>query len=453
MRNFLSPQVSREFTPEHSTLLRRPRARSDYFRPDASRDTRSRRSFDTAVSSSKSADTTLERNDSTMSTTATVCVPMVARRHRATSIDIQRHGEKHRSLPSELPYLKSQPSLIDDLADYVLPSAASEGLPRRVWATSPTSSVPSISVTSSPTTGHALPSVLEATSDIDRNSSQSMSQSAIAHNDTAGRSAPPRQQDSTETIAPTRSQDDPVRWRANSIGPERTPSLQSTHSSMLTPLSPTSLANVSNFVDEEPIRRPSSQRPSQRLAKRMSHASSSRSYIASPSPTIATIAEPTPPSISTEKEVVSQEVIPAPVPPSSPRSITNDASQPIPANTTEVAEELGDDDVVLSVLRRRLRKQNNVKKMAEDLVRAKDAGESTPTEGQSPVVQTEGRPTIAAAGNSLSQTTSTVHVRDEAYLVPSNDSQVSLASKPMSAQAKRREATRRRMQLAFSESV
>jgi hypothetical protein len=453
MRTFLSPQVSREFTPEHSTLLRRPRARSDYFRPATSRDTRSRRSFDTAVSSSKPADTTIERNDSTMSTTATVCVPMVARRHRATSVDIQRHGEKQRSLPSELPYLKSQPSLIDDLADYVLPSAASEGLPRRAWAASPTSSVPSISVTSSPTIGHTLPSVLEATSDTDRNVSQSMSQPVVKYNDTPGRPAPPQQQDSTETLAPTRNQEDLVLWRANSIGPERTSSPQSAHSSMLTPLSPTSLVNVSNFVDEEPIRRPSSQRPSQRLSKRMSHTSSSRSYIASPSPTVATIAEPTPLSVSTEKEVVSQEAVPAPVPPPSPRTVTDDASQLIPASSTEVAEELGDDDVVLSVLRQRLRKQNNVKKMAEDLVRAKDTGESTPTEGQSPVTKTEDQPTITAAGNSLPQTTSTTPVREDTSSVPSKRSQVSLASKPMSAQAKRREATRRRMQLAFSESA
>jgi hypothetical protein len=435
MRSFLSPQVSREFTPEHSTLLRRPRARSDYFRQAEKRaDTKTRGSFDTTPLS-KPTDTTIERNDSTMSTTATVSVPMVARRYRATPIDIQRHGEKHRSLPSELPHLKSQPSLIDDLADYVLPSAASERLPTKAWATSPTLSVPSISVTSNPTTGHALPSVFESISDSDRNVSDATSQITVEPNDTSqpgGERPAPQQQDSTETISPTKSQEDPTSQRTSSIESERTSSPQSSHSSILTPLSPTSLVNVSIFVDEEPIRRPSSQRPSQRLSKRTSHASSSKSYIASPSPTIATIAEPIAFTVSTEKEVVSQDAILAP----SSHTITNEASQSIPANSTEVPEDLADDDVVLSVLRQRLRDQTNVKKMAEDLVRAKDAGESTPIEGESPVATTEGQEMIAAEGKT--------------ERAPPVDIQV---EKPMSAQAKRREATRRRMQLAFSESA
>ena len=158
-QTFLSPRVSRESQIETSALHRRPRARTDYNRQFAPRESRSRTSIDIATSSSKDANTSIERNDSTLSTQATVGVPMVARRYRATSIDIQRHTEKHRSLPSELPYLKSQPSLIDDLAGYVLPSVASDKLPSREWTASPTLSVPSISLTSSPTIGHALPVV------------------------------------------------------------------------------------------------------------------------------------------------------------------------------------------------------------------------------------------------------------------------------------------------------
>jgi hypothetical protein len=469
MRTFLSPQVSREFIAEHSTLSRRQRASSDYVRTPGKRDTRTRASFDTAGPSSKLVDTTIERNDSTMSTTATVSVPMVARRYRATSIDIQR-----RSLPSELPHLKSQPSLIDDLADYVLPSAASERVPTKAWAASPTLPVPSISVTSSLTIGHTLPAVCEGASTANRTSSESSSQSDVDNKNTQlpllqthlsdERPVPLQQQDSTETIAPTKSQEDSASRRASSVGPEHTP------------LSLGSIVSVTIFTDDEPIQRPSSQRPSQRFAKRTFHASSNKSYIASPSPTIATIPEPTDSSLSTEKQVVASHdadstlvSIPPPSPhipvdeippPLPPRPTTNKKSQPVPATPTSPSEELADDDIVLSVLRQRLRSQSNVKKMAEDLVRAKDAGESTPTEAQTPVATTEEQAQVAKAEEQAqvakaeekeNEFQKEISVRESASPVPSieNDSQREEDRKPMSAQAKRRAAHARRMALAF----
>jgi hypothetical protein len=461
MRTFLSPQVSREFIAEHSTLFRRQRASSDYVRTPGKRDTRTRASFDTTGPSSKLVDTTIERNDSTMSTTATVSVPMVARRYRATSIDIQR-----RSLPSELPHLKSQPSLIDDLAEYVLPSAASERVPTKAWATSPTLSVPSISVTSSPTIGHTLPAVYEGASTANRTSSESSSQNDVDNKNTQlplqthlsdERPAPLQQQDSTETIAPTKSQEDSASRRASSVGPEHTP------------LSPGSIVSVTIFTDDEPIQRPSSQRPSQRLAKRTSHASSNKSYIASPSPTIVAIPKPTAPSLSTEKEVVAShdaDSTPVSIPPPSPhipideippplppRPTTNEVSQPVPATPTSPSEELADDDVVLSVLRQRLRSQSNVKKMAEDLVRAKGAGESTPTEAQTPVAATQEQAQAEKEKQKENEFQKEISVRDAASPVPSNGSLLDEERKQMSAQAKRRAAHARRMALAFGDGA
>ncbi|KAF1936081.1 hypothetical protein EJ02DRAFT_388009, partial [Clathrospora elynae] len=151
IHSMLRPRAFCDLPTEYSTLMRRPRAHSNYFRPVTPRDTRSRASLDVASSLSKFNKTKIERNDSTMSTTATVSVPMVARRCRASSIDITRQSDKHRSLPSELPHLQSQSSLIDDLMDYVLPGATSERLPSRECADSSTLSVPSISVTPIPT--------------------------------------------------------------------------------------------------------------------------------------------------------------------------------------------------------------------------------------------------------------------------------------------------------------
>ncbi|KAF1832152.1 hypothetical protein BDW02DRAFT_555337 [Decorospora gaudefroyi] len=443
MHTLLRPQVSREFLSEGTTLLRRPRARSDHMRPAASREIRTRASIDITGPRSQRFDTTMERNDSTLSTIATVGVPMVARRYRATSVDIQRHTERHRSLPSELPHLKSQPSLIDDLAEYVLLSAASEVVPRRAWATSPTLSVPSISVTSSPTTAHALPAVSETPSMADE--PQASGESA----------ALPQTQHSARTISPTNSQEDPASRRG---------SIQSSTHKLH---SPSSLSNISAsiFTDDEPVRRPSSQRPSQRMAKRASHASSSKSYIAALSPIIATIVEP-PSASDCEKEVVDQDAIPTPhtitneasqlnpshcekelvtpdaVPAAAPPTpITNEASPPIPAHAPKTPEEPNNDpdDIILSVLKERLRSQTDIRKMAEDLVRAKSE-QGTTTSSTPESTQTTSAQEESASTPVQCQT-------------PSNHSQTSLGSKPMSAQAKRRAAHARRMQLAFGDGA
>lgn len=61
----------------------------------------------------------LDRNNSIASTTTAVTVPVIARRYRAQTINLQKNTTKHNSLPSELPLLESQPSLIEDLVDWV----------------------------------------------------------------------------------------------------------------------------------------------------------------------------------------------------------------------------------------------------------------------------------------------------------------------------------------------
>ena len=269
-QTFLSPQVSREFSTESSTLSRRPRARSDYSRQSVLREPRPRASIDVAPSSSNNGDATIERTDSTLSTQATVSVPMLARRYRATSIDIQRHSEKHRSLPSELPHLKSQPSLIDDLADYVMPSAASERLPSREWPNSPTISIPSISVTSTPTTGHTLPVVPETPmTDEMTDGLPNIANKAIGaqpsprqlHASSEGLAQPP-QHDKGDTDAPSMHEDDSSLRRNSFASLERTSSPMSHYATSIHTLrSPSALVNVTTFTDYEPVRRPSSQRP------------------------------------------------------------------------------------------------------------------------------------------------------------------------------------------------
>ncbi|RYN46963.1 hypothetical protein AA0118_g12381 [Alternaria tenuissima] len=469
-QTFLSPRVSRESQIETPALHRRPRARTDYNRQSKPRESRSRTSIDIAISSSKDANTSIERNDSTLSTQATVGVPMVARRYRATSIDIQRHSEKHRSLPSELPYLKSQPSLIDDLAGYVLPSAASDKLPSREWTASPTLSVPSISLTSSPTIGHTLPVVPETTSTADTVTS-SLSNLAI---EAAEARLPFRQliPSSTGPIQYSqheRRDKDTLPACTDVSSSRRTSSDSAEHAttpssyyatSLHTLRSPSSLVNVTIFTDDEPVRRPSSQRPSQRMSKRMSQTSSSRSANAAPSPTITTVAETLTAPVHSEEVTHQDGTSPAVAPLPSPRMITEDASQPTSVNPAETPEQLNYDDAMLSVLQKRLCSYKPVKTMAEDLVRQASATEAThqvvdteqpilsppvwqkhPTSTSKPDLQVDSIPP-----------TSPTSVQVAASPVPSNGSQNGDGEKkPMSAQAKRRAAHARRMQLAFGD--
>ncbi|PZD27223.1 hypothetical protein A1F96_06919 [Pyrenophora tritici-repentis] len=380
-QDFLSPQVSRELVSESPSLLRRPRARSDYFPSTANRERLSGASIDVIPSSTTVDDTTLERSDSTLSAQATVSTPMLARRYRATSVHIQRPTEKHRSLPSKLPHLKSQPSLIDDLVGYVVPNKEIVQIPDREWTASPSSSVPSISLTSSPIIGHTLSAVPEMTilndessavtpiSDVEGHTIQ-LSQAEDPSRDKGDH--PTQLQDPNVATSPIETQDDFVSRRRSSDVPQRSTSSLSYYSlSTDTPRSPSSFTNFT-LPDHEPVRRPSSQRPSQRMAKRRPHISSSRSLVSAPSLTIATIVEPTT-TISNTEEGANQEATPSLAPETTTTINMNGFSQSIFVQTTNTSEELDDDDMVLSVLQERLRCQLQVKTMAENLVRAADA--------------------------------------------------------------------------------
>ncbi|CAN9218261.1 unnamed protein product [Alternaria alternata] len=400
----------------------------------------------------------------------TVGVPMVARRYRATSIDIQRHTEKHRSLPSELPYLKSQPSLIDDLAGYVLPSAVSDKLPSREWTASPTLSVPSISLTSSPTIGHALPVVPETTSTADTltssppNLATEAAEVQLPFRQLMPSSTGPIQYSQherrdTDTLPACIDVSSSRRTSSDSAEHATTPSSYYA-TSLHTLRSPSSLVNVTIFTDDEPVRRPSSQRPSQRMSKRMSQTSSSRSVNAASSPTITTVAETLTAPIHSEEVTHQDATSPAVAPLPSPRMITEDASQPTSVNPAETPEQLNDDDVMLSVLQQRLCSHKPVKTMAEDLVRQASA-----TEAAHQVVDTEQpilsppvwqeQPTSTSKPDlqvDVIPPTSPPSVQVAASSVPSNGSQNGDGEKkPMSAQAKRRAAHARRMQLAFGD--
>jgi hypothetical protein len=488
-QTFLSPQTSREFNAESSTITRRPRARSNYSRQIVHREPKSRASIDVAPSCSKFGNGNIERNDSTASTQATVGVLMVARKCRATSIDIQRHSEKHRSLPSELPYLKSQPSLIDDLADYVMPSAASERLPSKEWPNTPTIKVPSISVTSSPTTCQALPVVPETTPMANATIS-GLPNSAI---ETIGAHVPSHQlgtssggpaqspQHGKGDVTLSMNEDDVSLRQASTASAERTASPMSHYATSVHTLrSPNSVVNVTVFTDDEPIRRPSSQRPSQRMSKRISQTSSSRTLSAAPSPTIAAVVK-TPTTLTSDEQTHDITISPSATPLLTHQSIAPESTQPVLADPTEEPEELDDDELVLSVLQQRLRSHKVVKTMAEDLVRQASSAEiaqkpvdtdqpilsspvlheqpittprqelhiEVPTTSSSVPVQIEVPSTVPSASVQI-EVTPVPSIEDQN--VPANADQPGEAvKKPMSAQAKRRAAHARRMQLAFGD--
>lgn len=93
-----------------------------------------RRSSDFAQSLPTLNEKTIERNDSTTSTTAIVTAPQVAKRYHANPIYIRKSRDRHRSLPSTLPHVHSHSSLTDDLADYMVHlSPQSDQIPSVEW--------------------------------------------------------------------------------------------------------------------------------------------------------------------------------------------------------------------------------------------------------------------------------------------------------------------------------
>jgi hypothetical protein len=97
------------------------------------------------------AENTIERSDSTMSTTAIMTVPQVAKRYHANPIYIRKHPDRYRSLPTELPHVQSQSSLTEDLADWMmLPRIQSEKIPSHEWDADAVVASSSMSVMSCP---------------------------------------------------------------------------------------------------------------------------------------------------------------------------------------------------------------------------------------------------------------------------------------------------------------
>ncbi|CAE7186905.1 hypothetical protein PTNB73_06610 [Pyrenophora teres f. teres] len=426
-QDFLIAQVSREFIFESPSLLRRPRARSDYYRSTVNRNKLSRASIDILPPSSTVEDTTLERND---------------------------------------------------LAGYVMPNNVNTEMPDREWTASPNSSVPSISLTSSPVIDHTLPAVPETTPSIDEGfvvtptsavegyTTPQLVQSQDPSNK-ADHSA--HQQDITLGISATETQDDIFSRRGSSDTPKRSTSSLSYHSlSADTPRSPSSFTNFT-LPDNEPVRRPSSQRPSQRISKR-------RSHISSKPPT----------TIGNTEGGRSQGATPTLTPDTTATMNTNDVSRFIAVQPTDTPQELENDDIVLSVLQERLSCQLQVKIMAENLMRAAttelttspsttaitEPAQGSATDSTIPPTSEQPRPLVAESQSSPSVNDTAqdptpvaelpasiprkrlpdptpIAAKINASSAPSIKSEEGGEKKPMTAMAKRRAAHARRMHIAF----
>ncbi|KAH7071274.1 hypothetical protein BKA63DRAFT_418746 [Paraphoma chrysanthemicola] len=113
---------------------------------------------------------TVERNDSTTSTSGVVAVSQVGKRYSPTPVFIRRHVGRHRSLPSELPHVQSQSSLTEDLADWadwMLPAGVqSEQLQSTEWDAQSDLQSPSMSVVSCPAVTQAMTSTPTLAADI-----------------------------------------------------------------------------------------------------------------------------------------------------------------------------------------------------------------------------------------------------------------------------------------------
>jgi hypothetical protein len=152
-----------QYLPISATLPRHTRRASDSTIPEEDIEqvqhrhtypavTRPRSDFEAPLATV--VENTVERNDS--GTSGIVTMPQVAKRYPVNPVYIRRHPGRHRSLPSELPYLQSQSSLTEDLADWMsLPGVQSEKLPSIEWDASSDMASPSMSVASCPAVTHA----------------------------------------------------------------------------------------------------------------------------------------------------------------------------------------------------------------------------------------------------------------------------------------------------------
>ncbi|KAF2685066.1 hypothetical protein K458DRAFT_417158 [Lentithecium fluviatile CBS 122367] len=139
-------------TPRASLDQQRPRANSDQVLPSTSFVVIPRASFDQVRPLPTLSEKPLERYDSnaSVSVTQAATVPLTTIRHRPKAVNVKKPPVKHRSLPSTLPRFPSQTSLMDDLSNWVLPAAARgvyQGKDSRISVDTSTSST---SVTSSP---------------------------------------------------------------------------------------------------------------------------------------------------------------------------------------------------------------------------------------------------------------------------------------------------------------
>jgi hypothetical protein len=96
---------------------------------------------------------TIAQNDPTTFTTDVIAIPRIAKRYRPNPIRIRN---KHLSLPAELPHLKSQPSLAEDLAEWMSTSAQSEDAESTEWDAYSVLSSPAVSIVSSPAVTQAV---------------------------------------------------------------------------------------------------------------------------------------------------------------------------------------------------------------------------------------------------------------------------------------------------------
>jgi hypothetical protein len=192
----------------------------------------------------------IERNDSTTSTMAVVSVPQLAKRCIPNPIYIRKHPDKHHSLPTELPHVQSQSSLTEDLADWMtLPRVQSERLCSTEWDVNSVVESSSMSVASCPVVTTMSTHDLEIQQESLEQEREIDSETIVAKPDaTKNDDKPDTQQTPVPTAQETSSQNFLEPERPSLASHERTASVQSMSSSITRkPLPPT--AKVSTDIE------------------------------------------------------------------------------------------------------------------------------------------------------------------------------------------------------------
>jgi hypothetical protein len=228
---------------------------SEGTQPEAANDQADRKSAHESSPLNDVVGRIIERTQSIASTTASIRMPVLVKRYRPQPVHVQKPHHRHHSLPTKLPPCAIQPSLEDDLRDWMIQTAASEYPPETNLTRSPTVS---------PTTGsiasrHEMMQILASIpnfeeDDLEANATAPVIQTnSLLHDDASGHPLPLSAPSSPPmALKPAHAQDSATLLSSFPMPPSRSGVFSAAHGLVMPQLKASSFA----LLQEEAVPAP-----------------------------------------------------------------------------------------------------------------------------------------------------------------------------------------------------